>query len=221
MKSMLTWRWITLGKKSYDDCSKTWWRELWCFKTWWKSPPLLNSFLIVSCLDIPSQVILFKISTSTRKSFIGEMRREWSDKWDEGSDQTWYSLITVCIESFHRSWFKVLKLFVIFHSLKKYMELLELFSELSPTCNFYFCEQQPRINLCTASSLFVWTWPIRSSGSFTPSIAWKDIFQPMKIALKTQFKSFLMETTVGQDVNAMIDKAFEKITWKVRTPKLV
>ena len=87
MKSMLTWRWITLGKKSYDDCSKTWWREFWCSKTWWKSPPLLHSFLIVSCLDIPSQVILFKISTSTRKSLIGEMIRKWLDKWEEGSDQ--------------------------------------------------------------------------------------------------------------------------------------
>ena len=52
------------------------------------------------------------------------------------------------------------------------------------------------INLCTASSLFVWTWPIRSSGSSTPSIAWKDIFQPMKIALIAQFKNFQMETTV-------------------------
>ena len=86
-KVCLTWRWITLGKKSYDDCSKTWWRELWCSRTCWKSPPLLNSFLIVSCLDIPSQVILFKISKSTRKSLIGEMIRKWLDKWEEGSDQ--------------------------------------------------------------------------------------------------------------------------------------
>ena len=172
MKSMLTWRWITLGKKSYDDCSKTWWREFWCSKTWWKSPPLLHSFLIVSCLDIPSQVILFKISTSTRKSLIGEMIRKWLDKWEEGSDQN-------LIFADHSLYWIVPPLLVqsievvcyIPQPEKNTWNYFDLFSELSPTCNFYFCEQQSRINLCTASSLFVWTWPIRSSASFTPSIA--------------------------------------------------
>ena len=123
---------------------------------------------------------------------------------------TWYSLITLCIESFHLSWFNVLKLFVMFHSLQ--IALRVIFSQWKWVCIDLMIGVKFRY-LCNLYYIHTFK-PLYSIFSLSMNLA-NEVFWfcPLN-CLKTSFQT-------SKELFWKFKCSRKKWTWKVIAPTMV
>ena len=147
----------------------------------------------------------------------------WSeDTKDRYKIETWFVglnfFYNLCVAYYISSWKSVaLKIFVnLWNQIWRAGEMFSIWSNnLKKTFIKIF------VNLWTASSLFPWTRPIRSSGS-APSIAWNffwgEIFNEMYVQNSTEKYQTLW--LIKQKREAKMKKE-DKSTWNVIAPTMV